>query len=461
MQRISWGLSPGNWPKTPAFRVKCSNLLVSASVILANHPELYRRSMSKKKLFNDPVYGFVSVPYGILFRLVEHPYFQRLRRIKQVSLTHYVYPGALHTRFHHAMGAMHLTQQAIHVLRTKGVEISEEESTGVLAAILLHDIGHGPFSHTLEHTLMEVHHEELSIWFMEKLNEEFDGELDLALKIFKDEYPKKFLHQLVSSQLDMDRLDYLNRDSFFTGVHEGVVGYHRLIQMLAVHDNKLVIEQKGILSIEKFLLARRMMYWQVYLHKTVLSAEQMLIRALRRAKELANDGLDIRVPKSLAFFLNHEIRREDFVVNRDLLLDHFAKLDDFDIVSALKSFQDASDPVLAFLSGCILDRRLFRLTLQNEPFREDEIRAVEEMVLEKYPFGREDLPFLVFTGEETNAAYSTSKAEINILLKNGAVKPMSEVSDYEVQSKLITKYYLCYPKSPAQTLYGQVLLPIP
>ncbi len=417
--------------------------------------------MSKKKIFNDPVYGFVSVPYGILFKLVEHPYFQRLRRIKQVSLTHYVYPGALHTRFHHAMGAMHLTQQAIHVLRTKGVEITEEESTGALIGILLHDIGHGPFSHTLEHTLMEVHHEELSIWFMEKLNEEYGGQLSLAIQIFKDEYHKKFLHQLISSQLDMDRLDYLNRDSFFTGVHEGVVGYHRLIQMLAVHDNKLVVEEKGILSIEKFLVARRMMYWQVYLHKTVLSAEQMLIRALKRAKNLANAGFDLQVPKSLAFFLNHEIRREDFVSNRDLLLDNFARLDDFDIVSALKNFQESDDRLLAFLSHSIIDRRLFRLVLQNEPFADEEIRAVEEQVLKDYPFSKEEMPYLVFNGQETNSAYSTSKAEISILLKNGRVKPMSEVSDYQVQSKQITKYYLCYPKSPAQTKHGQVLLQNP
>ncbi|MEM1220462.1 MAG: phosphohydrolase [Bacteroidota bacterium] len=271
----------------------------------------------------------------------------------------------------------------------------------------------------------------------------------MAIQIFKDEYPKKFLHQLISSQLDMDRLDYLNRDSFFTGVHEGVVGYHRLIQMLSVYDNELVVEEKGILSIEKFLVARRMMYWQVYLHKTVLSAEQMLIRAFRRAKDLANAGFDLQVPKSLALFLNHEIRREDFVKNRDLLLDNFARLDDFDIVSALKNFQECGDRLLAFISHSIIDRRLFRLILQNEPFTQAEIRTVEEQVKKEYSFSKEEIPYLVFSGHETNAAYSTSKAEINILLKDGSVKPMSEVSDYQVQSKLITKYYLCYPKSPA------------
>jgi uncharacterized protein len=258
--------------------------------------------MVKKKIFNDPVYGFINVPYGIIFDLVEHPYFQRLRRIKQVSLTHYVYPGALHTRFHHALGALHLMSQAIDVLRSKGAQITDEEADAVSIAILLHDIGHGPFSHTLEHTLINVSHETLSLLFMQKLNEEFGGTLDLAIRIFRDDYPKKFLHQLVSSQLDMDRMDYLTRDSFFTGVYEGVIGYDRIIKMLSVHDGELVVEEKGIYSIEKFLIARRLMYWQVYLHKTVLSAELMLIRTMRRAKELAHAGATLEVSGNLAFF---------------------------------------------------------------------------------------------------------------------------------------------------------------
>jgi len=258
--------------------------------------------MSKSKIFNDPVYGFVSVPYGLLFNLVEHRWFQRLRRIKQVSLTHYVYPGALHTRFHHALGALHLMQQAIEVLRSKGAYISDQEAEAVSAAILLHDIGHGPFSHTLEHTLVRAHHEALSLLFMEQLNQELGGALDMTIRIFRDQYPKRFLHQLVSGQLDMDRMDYLNRDSFFTGVHEGVIGYDRIIKMLAIQNDELVVEEKGIYSIEKFLIARRLMYWQVYLHKTVLSAEQMLVQTLRRAKDLVRAGELVPVYGGLAYF---------------------------------------------------------------------------------------------------------------------------------------------------------------
>ncbi|MDF1866230.1 MAG: HD domain-containing protein [Saprospiraceae bacterium] len=255
--------------------------------------------MNKKKIVNDPVYGFITIPYNIVFDLVEHPFVQRLRRIKQVSLTHYVYPGALHTRFHHALGALHLMGQAIEVLRSKEVEISDEEAKAASIAILLHDIGHGPFSHTLEHTIINVHHEELSLLFMECLNDIFENQLDLAIQIFKNKYHKKFLHQLISGQLDMDRMDYLNRDSFFTGVHEGVIGYDRIIKMLAVHNDELVVEEKGIYSIEKFLIARRLMYWQVYLHKTVLGVEQMLIRVWQRAKKLVKEGAHLEVSKSL------------------------------------------------------------------------------------------------------------------------------------------------------------------
>jgi HD superfamily phosphohydrolase len=294
--------------------------------------------MNKKKIVNDPVYGFITIPYNIVFDLVEHPYFQRLRRIKQVSLTHYVYPGALHTRFHHALGALHLMGQSIEVLRSKGVEISEKEAKAASIAILLHDIGHGPFSHTLENTLINVHHEELSLLFMESLNEQFKNKLELAIQIFKNEYHKKFLHQLISGQLDMDRMDYLNRDSFFTGVHEGVIGYDRIIKMLAVHKGELVVEEKGIYSIEKFLIARRLMYWQVYLHKTVLGVEQMLIRAWQRAKDLASQGASFEISKSLRFFLFNDIKSEDFVRDREELIGHFAKLDDYDIVSSLKYF---------------------------------------------------------------------------------------------------------------------------
>jgi len=408
--------------------------------------------MQGKKIFNDPVYGFVSVPYGLLFDLIEHPFFQRLRRIKQLSLTHYVYPGALHTRFHHAMGALHLMTQAIDVLRDKGVEITEEEAEAVSVAILLHDIGHGPFSHTLEHTLMRVPHERLSLLFMELLNEEFDGRLELAIKIFRDQYSKKFLHQLVSSQLDMDRLDYLNRDSFFTGVYEGVIGYDRIIKMLTVHDGKLVVEEKGIYSIEKFLIARRLMYWQVYLHKTVLSAEQMLVQAIERAKELVRSGVALRCPDNLAFFLQRDFPDTHFASNGMHLLRQFALLDDNDLLSALKDWMRAEDPLLRYLSEGLINRRLFRLELSNHPFEEDYINQIRQRIRNAHPFQERDLRYLVFGGKETNSAYSTSKEEINILFKNGSVYPMSRTADHGIESKIVTKYYLCYPKAaPVQT----------
>ena len=409
--------------------------------------------MRKEKIFNDPVYGFISVPYGILFDLIEHPYFQRLRRIKQVSLTHYVYPGALHTRFHHALGAMYLMTQAIEVLRAKGADITEDEATAARIAILLHDIGHGPFSHTLEHTLINVTHEELSRLFMEQLNGFFDGALSMAIDIFQDAYPKKYLHQLISGQLDMDRMDYLNRDSFFTGVYEGVIGYDRIIKMLDVHDDELVVEEKGIYSIEKFLMARRLMYWQVYLHKTVLSAEQMLIATLQRARDLSRAGVDLEVPPSLEFFLRHELTLTDFQQRREELLIHFARLDDYDIMTALKAFRDCSDPLLAYLSTCIVDRRLFRLELQNGPFDPTYKEGVQSCILEKFGLDKAALPFLFLEGKESNSAYTTSKDEIKILFKNGRVCPISECSDVGIPSAIITKYYVAYPKECRQEVH--------
>lgn len=401
--------------------------------------------MNKKKIFNDPVYGFVAVPYDILFDLIEHPYYQRLRRIKQLSLTHYVYPGALHTRFHHAIGALHLMGQAIDVLRSKGVEITEEEAKAVSIAILLHDIGHGPFSHTLEHTLVNVHHEEISLLFMERLNEEFDGRLSLAIAIFKNKYPKKFLHQLISGQLDMDRMDYLNRDSFFTGVHEGVIGYDRIIKMLAVHKGKLMVEEKGIYSIEKFLIARRLMYWQVYLHKTVLVAEQMLVKTLERAKELAMKGVQFNLPDSLSFFLYRNYTTKDFKKNKSLL-DHFARLDDHDIISALKYFMQHDDPVLAHLSACLINRRLFKIKMQDKPFTKKAIKDIRKATIQRNILPKKNMDYLVFHGTETNHAYSTTKGEIKILFKNGKVLPMSKISDFGIQTRLVKKYYLCFPK---------------
>ncbi len=403
--------------------------------------------MNDIKIINDPVYGFVSVPYNLLFELIEHPWFQRLRRIKQVSMSDYVYPGAIHTRFHHALGALHLTQQAISVLRSKGVSISDEEALALSAAILLHDIGHGPYSHTLEGTLLDVSHEALSLLFMEALNEQMGGRLDLAIRIFKGTYERPFFHQLVSGQLDMDRMDYLNRDSFFTGVHEGVIGYDRIIKMLAVHDEELVVEEKGIYSIEKFLIARRLMYWQVYLHKTVLSAEQMLVRVLARARDLRRQGMQFPVSPSLDFFLRQLLSQNDFAERRDELLAHFARLDDYDIMSALKFFAEAEDRLLAFLARRLLDRRLFRLRLQNEPVEASEVEAYRRKAAQRFPeLGAEAPACLVFSGTESNSAYSTARDEIRIKMKDGRVMPLSDVADYGIASRIVTRHYLAYPK---------------
>lgn len=412
--------------------------------------------MNQKKILNDPVYGFVDLPYGILFNLIEHPYFQRLRRIKQTSLTHYVYPGALHTRFHHAIGALHLMQQAIEVLRSKGAAITDEEAEGACIAILLHDIGHGPFSHTLEHTLIRVAHEELSLLFMQRLNEIFPGRLSLAMEIFQGRHPKKFLAQLVSGQLDMDRMDYLNRDSFFTGVHEGVIGYDRIIKMLAVRDDELVVEEKGIYSIEKFLIARRLMYWQVYLHKTVLSAEQMLIAALRRAMALTREGFELPASRALRFFLHEQPTIEAFTGGqRGRLLDIFAALDDYDVVSALKEWMDSGDKLLSFLSGSLANRRLYRLEFRHQPFDEAYKAGLRTRILAWSGLGEWALPYLLLEGRESNAAYTTSKDEIKILHKSGQVMPMSQSTDYDLQSKEVTKFYVCYPKA----IFGEESMP--
>ncbi len=400
---------------------------------------------NKLKIFNDPVYGFISVQHGILLDLIEHPYFQRLRRISQLGLSHYVYPGALHTRFHHALGALHLMCSAITVLKQKGIEISDEESDAVSIAILLHDIGHGPFSHTLEHSLLDVHHEELSLMLMEELNRQFGGQLSLAIQIFKDQYEKKYLHQVVSGQLDMDRLDYLNRDSFFTGVSEGVIGYDRIIKMLTVRDNELLVEEKGIYSIEKFLIARRLMYWQVYLHKTVLAAEQMLIRAIRRAKELTMEGKKISESDSLRYFLELPPSKPK---NKDIneLLNQFVRLDDVDIFSALKIWSGSSDFVLAYLSGGILNRKLLKINLQNEPFDKNTL-AEEREKFQAFIPPDANIDYLVFQGKESNQTYNRHKDLIKILFKNEEVRSITDSMDYELHSKIITKHYLCHPKS--------------
>ncbi len=403
--------------------------------------------MNKKKIFNDPVYGFITIPYDILFDLIEHPYFQRLRRIKQLGLTDYVYPGALHTRFHHALGALHLMTEAIESLRSKGVVITEDEAKGVSIGILLHDIGHGPFSHALEHSLVNVHHEDLSLMFMQALNEEFGGALTTAIKIFINSYPKKFLHQLISGQLDMDRLDYLTRDSFFTGVHEGVVGYDRIIKMLAVRNDELMVEEKGIYSIEKFLVARRLMYWQVYLHKTVVAAEQMLVKVLKRAKELAKQGVQLDVPESLRYCLYELDPSEKWDQNASDLLNNFARLDDYDIFAALKTFTQVQDPFLALLSKALIDRRLFRIELKSIPFKSDYIDNIRSKIAKEFIINQTEVDHLIIAGKETNSAYNTSKEEIKILYKGGSILPMSEISDFGIKTEIITKYYLCYPKN--------------
>jgi uncharacterized protein len=398
---------------------------------------------NKVKIFNDPVYGFIAFPKpSILLDVIDHPYFQRLRRIAQTALTYYVYPGAHHTRFHHALGAYHLMSQAVELLKQKGVEITDSEAEGVCLSILMHDIGHGPFSHALEHTIIDIHHEELSLLFMQELNEIFKGKLDVAIAIFQDNHPKKFLHQLVSGQLDMDRLDYLNRDSFFTGVSEGIVGSDRIIKMLNVSDGELVVEEKGIYSVEKFLIARRIMYWQVYLHKTVLSAEQMLIRVLQRAKYLITKGVKVEAFGHLDYFLNTlpTMGGEKNIKN---LVERFAKLDDFDIIASLKLWSDHNDFILSHLASSILNRKLFKLELQNTPFESDYIEKVRHKVAAHIP-AKTNINYLVFTGVESNQTYNKSKDEIKILFKNGEVRSITESMDYELHSKITKKHYLCY-----------------
>jgi uncharacterized protein len=404
--------------------------------------------LNKRKIFNDPVYGFVYIPYEIIFDIIEHPYFQRLRRIQQLGLTNYVYPGALHTRFHHALGAMHLTTEAIEVLRSKGAEITEEESKAVCIAILLHDIGHGPFSHTLENSLLPVSHENLSLHIMQKLNETFAGKLDLAIQIFKNRYEKHFLHQLISSQLDMDRMDYLNRDSYFTGVHEGVISYDRIIKMLAVDRGKLVVEAKGIYSIEKFIIARRLMYWQVYLHKTVISAEEMLLKILQRAKYLGLKGENLFASTPLRLFLENKITEADFYNNEEYF-NAFMVLDDYDLFDAIKSWMNADDKLLSFLCRRLINRNLFKVSMESKPFPEDKMNDFRKKAMEFFGFNEAESKSVVFTGSTFNNAYSKDLEPIDILYKNGKTMDIAEASDQlniSVLSQPVVKYYLCLPK---------------
>ncbi len=402
---------------------------------------------NKLKIFNDPIYGFITIPNPLIFELIEHRYFQRLRRISQMGMSYLVYPGAHHTRFHHALGCMYLMQKAVNVLRFKGVEINDDEENALLIAILLHDIGHGPFSHAMEHSIVNgVSHETISLRFMEKLNIEFNGSLTLAIQIFKCEYPRRFMCQLISSQLDMDRADYLKRDSFYTGVAEGNINSERIITMLNVVDDELLVEEKGIYSAEKFLVARRLMYWQVYLHKTSLVAEQLVMRMLRRAKELVNNGTELKASSALTFFLKNEITSENF---DDTILENFSKLDDYDIVSAMKEWQFCDDFVLKNLSGMIINRDLLKIKLKNKKIKPESKEKHIQKLIAKYDITRAEAENFVFMGEISNQAYQNDAQQINILHKSGKIEDIVKASDQlnlKALSKPVTKYYICYPK---------------
>ena len=404
---------------------------------------------TSSKIINDPIYGFIRIPDGIIYKLIEHPYFQRLRHISQLGLSYLVYPGAYHTRFQHAIGATHLMIQAIDQLRSKGHKITEEERMGACIAILLHDIGHGAFSHALEHSLTHnISHEELSLLFMEKLNEEFEGQLTLAIEIFKNNYPKRFLHQLVSSQLDVDRLDYLKRDSFYSGVQEGIIGSERIINMFNIVDDHLVIEQKGVYSIEKFLIARRLMYWQVYLHKTVLSAENMLIKVLKRAKELSHYGVNLHASASLSLFLKNNFTLNNFRENKTLL-DKFSRLDDHDVLAALKEWQFNEDEILAIISNKIIKRKLLKIEITDTPFSKKKLLEMKQLATWHYGIDMKLADYLVFEDCISNNAYTANKSNINILYKDGALKDIAEASDQlniSALSKAVKKYFVCYPK---------------
>lgn len=405
--------------------------------------------VNKRKIINDPIYGFVTLPNDIIYDLIDHPFFQRLRRIKQLGLTNLVYPGALHTRFHHAIGAMHLMQEAILTLRQKDVLITEEEEQAALIAILLHDIGHGPFSHALEHSIVKgVNHETISSLVMNSLNKEFKGKLSLAIKVFNNQYKKHFLHQLVSSQLDVDRLDYLKRDSFFTGVSEGVISSDRIIKMLNVVNNNLVVEYKAIYSIEKFLIARRLMYWQVYLHKTVLSAETLLVNILKRAKELSAAGQNLFATPALQLFLKNNFTREDFEKDKSLL-GKFTKLDDADIAACLKVWCESEDVILSKLCCNLMERRLYRIELQNEPIAPSYKNKLIEKACKKYGVSRKEAGYFVVSDSVNNSAYNSDSFNINILMGNGKLVDVASASDQlniQSLSKTVTKYFICYPK---------------
>jgi HD superfamily phosphohydrolase len=407
--------------------------------------------LNKKKIINDPVYGFINIPSELIFDLISHPFFQRLRYIKQLGMTHLVYPGALHTRFHHALGAMHLMSLAIEVLRSKGQEITKTEEEAATIAILLHDIGHGPFSHALEHSLVKgIHHEDISMLMMEKLNQEFKGRLSTAIEVFTGKYPKKFLQQLISSQLDLDRMDYLNRDSFFTGVSEGVISFDRIIKMFNVADDHLVIEEKGIYSIEKFLVARRLMYWQVYLHKTVIAGEQLLVKILKRAKDLAEKGEELFATPALQHFLKNDVKKNAFL-DADIHLTHFASLDDQDIFASVKVWREHPDRVLSLLCDMLVNRNLLKTEISSSVPDENRVQIIRDNTEISLEINQNEVSYFVFTDVISNRAYNTGEGNstINILMKNNEtidIAKASDLSNLESLDKTVTKHILCYPR---------------
>jgi uncharacterized protein len=400
-------------------------------------------SEQKRKIINDPVYGFITINHPLIFDIISHPYYQRLRRIKQMAMAQLVYPGAVHTRLHHSLGAYHLMGNAVNELRSKGIDISTEEEIAVKAAILLHDAGHGPFSHALEHVVVQgVHHEQLSLQIMQKMNRDLNGQLALAISIFTDQYHKPFLHQLISGQLDVDRMDYLSRDSFFCGVSEGVIGYDRILKMLTVHNGQLMIEEKGIYSVEKFLVARRQMYWQVYLHKTVLSAEKMLVKILERVRSIyTNNDNALQTQSALDFFLGSF----DGQMN-DETLDLFCSLDDHDIMHALKRWAKHPDRILSLLCNRFLNRQLYKSRIQADTFDQDFVISREKQASAQFGIALADIHYVCFTGEATNTLYQTVDERINILFRDGEVKDISQVDNALIHQNLsapVKKNYIC------------------
>ena len=403
--------------------------------------------MIKRKIINDPVFGFITIPNDFVYELICHPNMQRLNRIRQLGLAPFVYPGAQHTRFHHSIGAMYLMDEALRTLREKGHTITDEEQNGALAAILLHDIGHGPFSHVLEHALVTtVHHEEISLLMMEQMNREWRGSLQTAIDIFTDRYPKGFLHQLVSGQLDVDRLDYLRRDSFFTGVSEGNIGSARIIKMLDLKDERLVVESKGIYSIENFLMSRRLMYWQVYLHKTAVAAEKMMINTLRRARRLSMEGEQLFASPALSYFLRNDPAVDDFKGDGEALI-RFMDLDDNDIWTALKVWSSHRDTVLSVLSEAMVNRRLFRIDISEHPFGEERAEKLRKIFAEKYRITEQEAACFISSDKLSTDMYSEKDDSIDILYKDGTVKDISRASDMlniELLSKKVVKHYFAY-----------------